>query len=356
MGIISWLKSKLIKVEYKTLINISDIIKIPTRDFFQDDIDKIKLIDKYKSDYLKALSKKNIVTTLDLDSNTLKKDMGMIMDLLLHNIFLESDISSLSNEELLIQKHKLKLYYDEINNMYTDAITRLVALKELYDKKQVLRRNRICLAEEINQLSNSLVIFLNQQASIVKELKTYQTLLNINSNDVDSTLLYYRYDKLLFMSDGIINKDDLDKFLSIEEKIAYIEIILEKYTYQNKDEISKLKNELFNLFYTSKDRKDKNKLLKQIIDLEKKFLLFYEYGFNLISEEDINTLYEIKFDILNCDIDYLRKSPIDKNDYGFENYKKIIFKKIEKIILGQNDYFNITLSINNRFEMFKNFF
>ena len=53
MGIISWLKSIFgkNKVEYKDLINICDIINIPTRETLKDDIDKIKLIDKHKDSY-----------------------------------------------------------------------------------------------------------------------------------------------------------------------------------------------------------------------------------------------------------------------------------------------------------------
>ena len=356
MGVISWIKKKIFKEENFTIVNISDTIKIPTRDFFKDDISKLNLIDNYKVKYLKVLSKKKLVTTLDLDSNNLKKDMVMVIDLLLHNIFLESDISSLAREELLIQKLKLKLYYDEINNMYTNAVTRLIALKELYAKRLVPRRNRMCLVEEINQLSNSLVIFLNQQSSIIKELKAYLALLDISNNDIDIPLLDYRYNKLLFISSNIINNKDLDKLSNIESKIAYIETILEKYTYQNKDEISRLRVELEELFNIPKDRKIKNKLLEQVINLEKKFLMYYEYGTNLVTEEDINKIYQIKFDILVCDIDYLRKSPIDKNDYGFEYYKKIIFKKLETIILGKNDNFNKIIPINDKFEIFKNSF
>ena len=241
------------------------------------------MIDKHKDSYLEVLSNKKIVTTLELDSNKLKKDIAMSVDLILHNIFTEQNISSLSNEELLIQKYKLNLYYNELNNIHTELITRLIALKELYDKRKVPRRNRMCLMEELNQLSNFLVIFLNQQVSIIKELKTFQTLLNISSKDIDSFLLDYRYNKLLFIASEIINKDELDKYSCIEEKIAYIETLLEKYAYWNKDKISKLRDELIELYSCSINRKNKDKLLEKIVSLEKKFLLFYDYGFNLIN-------------------------------------------------------------------------
>ena len=356
MGVISWIKKKFFKEENFTIVNISDTIKIPTRDFFKDDISKLNLIDNYKVKYLKVLSKKKLVTTLDLDSNNLKKDMVMVIDLLLHNIFLESDISSLAREELLIQKLKLKSYYDEINSMYINTVTRLIALKELYAKRLVPRRNRMCLVEEINQLSNSLVIFLSQQSSIIKELKAYLALLDISNNDIDIPLLDYRYNKLLFISSNIINNKDLDKLSNIESKIAYIETIFEKYTYQNKDEISRLRVELEKLFNIPKDRKNKNKLLEQVINLEKKFLMYYEYGINLVTEEDINKIYQIKFDILVCDIDYLRKSPIDKNDYGFEYYKKIIFKKLETIILGKNYNLNHSFTFGGGEYIFKKYY
>ena len=147
-----------------------------------------------------------------------------------------------------------------MNGLQTNTLTRLIALKELQKGRHVPRRNRMCLHEEINQLIASLVIFLRQQSAIIIEMKSYVEMININNSAIDLELLKLKYNKLIFISQGIINNDELDKFSNIEEKIAYIEIELEKYSYRNKSEIGLLNSKLEEIINTPKNKDNKNDL------------------------------------------------------------------------------------------------
>ena len=277
----------------------------------------------------------------------------MVQDLLLHHIFWDNDTLKLSTEELFIQKCKVKLYYGELDSLYRYTIARLIALNELHDQKVIPRWNRMCLAEEINKLSTSLVLYLTNQASIVHKLKAYIASMDINCGDIDTSFLINRYNKLLFISNDIIDVNDIESLPNIEDKIAYMETVLEKYVYCNKGKVQELRNELDNIFNVSSNKEE---LLRKVISLEKLFILFYEYGNKLVNEDDLKRLYEIKFNLLVSDIYYISSSPIKKEDKGFEYYKNIIFKKLETIILGKNKNFNDMDITGESFEKFKNSF
>ena len=59
MNIIDRFKKWFFQEEKIGLINIGDIIQIPGREYFKDDLAKLTQIDLYKEQYLNKLSKKN---------------------------------------------------------------------------------------------------------------------------------------------------------------------------------------------------------------------------------------------------------------------------------------------------------
>ena len=345
MELIKSIKSIFIKEQNFSLISINDIIYIPDRSFYKDDIDTIKLIDNYKDKYLKLLSQKKTLTTKELKFNDLEKDLIMNIDLLLHNLITEDNYTLLAAEEIMIQMTKFKLYLSKINEMEKETITRLIALKELQTSKKISSRNKNCLLEEINSLSNSLVIFLTQKKALTKEIDNYLNMVILKYDGIDHELLKERYDKVLFIASSL-NFNTISDNKTIQ--IAYIEKELEIYAYKHKDEIKKIEKELLELENIKKTTTNKNHLLNRITNLEKKYLLFYEYGINIILEEQLKKLYKIKFDILTCDINYLRNSPLNINDYGYSYYQTIIMNKIEKIVKGENINFKETFKDNTK--------
>lgn len=336
MNFINKLKSLFFNETQVGIINLGDIIQIPGRDYYKDDIEKINSIDSYKEQYLQLLSQKRTITTRELKFDNLQEDMIMNVDLLLHSIITDEHFLNLASEELMIQMAKLKMYLLEINKMEVETITRLIALKELEKGKGVPRRNKNCLTDEINNLSNSLVIFLGQKTAIQKEIDAYLRTISINNSEKDYDILFKRWENLWFISSSILEPSAVNRIDDLITKIAIVERWLEIYAYKNKNEIKMLDSQLEELNNIEKTKDNKKDLLEKISYLEQRYLLFYEYGRNVIYEEQIQNLYKVKFDILTCDIDFLRESPIHKDDYGFSYYQDIIFSKIERILKGEN--------------------
>lgn len=324
------------------IIRFGDNIVIPGRDYFEDE-NKIKLLELYKKHYIEELCKRKAVTTLNFNSNTLKQDMKMNIDLILRVLLDNEDFYLLAPEELIIQSLKLRMYYEEINALEEETILRLIALKEIEKSKKVPRHNRMALEEEINQLSIILEMYSYRKSAINIELKNYFDVLSTKDLEKQDTEIFkQRLDKLLFITDGIIDKKEIDKYEDIKIKIAILERLCERYAYRNRNEAEKIKNKLyhergflynFNMSYT-------------IIELEKKLLLFYEYGDETITKDDIKTLYNIKFENLTKSIIYDKKSPIKSSDYGLPFYKSIIADKIENIISLKNINFNLEFKEN----------
>ena len=339
MNFISAIKNLFLKDKKLNLIDINDILQIPDRAYYKDDLDKIKLIDLYKEQYNEILSKRKIKTSKELKLDNLQDKMIMYTDLLFHDILILEDYRKLANEELMIQMLKLKLFFSEILTIENEAITRLIALKEIKKSDKVLPQNKSSLNEEINNLTFSLIVFLNSRNAIVREIDTFLTMIEINDNVKDEKLLDEVYSKLIYISEDIV-PNNINNINDLIAKIAYLEKKLKIYAYTHDDEIGKLKEELENLRTIKKDKENKNELLNKILLLEKKYLKFYEYGINKISKDEMEKLFEVKFDILTSDIDNLKQSPIKKEDLGYEYYKDIISSKFEKIILGKNDIFN----------------
>lgn len=307
------------KREYNIgIIRFGDNIVIPGRDYFKDE-NKIKLLEEYKNHYIEELSRKNAITTLNFNSNQLKKDMNMNVDLILRVLMDNEDFYLFAPEELIIQSLKLKMYYEEISVLEEETILRLVALKEIEKSKRVPRRNRMALEEEINQLSIILEMYSYRKSVINIELKNYFDVLSTrNLEKQDTEILKERLNKLLFITDRIRDKEELDKYEDIKTKIAILERKCEKYAYSNKEEADRLKD--------SFDLSSENKIL-----------LFYEYGKDYYDLEFMKKFYSYKFNELTSNINNdTSSSPINKKDYGFEYYKDIVAYEIENM---QNSYY-----------------
>ena len=344
MGFFEFIKKLIYKEKETAMVNPGDIVSIPDRNSYKDNIEMINLIDSCKDKYLELLSQKRTLTTIDLKFDDLQENMIMNVDLLLDSIAID-DFFILAPEELTIQAEKLKLYFSSINEMENETIARIIALKELRENKRIPRRNRNRIIDLINNLSNSLIIYNGQKFAILEEMRSFFNMISINTSGIDNDLFEQKYKKLAFISSAIIS-DDENVTDDLVKKIAFLEKCIEIYVYKNKNEIKELDEEFSKLCSIVMNRRNKRELLDKITNLEKKYLLFYDYGKDLVSEEQIKKLYRVKFNILTSDIDYLRESPIDKDDYGYSYYKDIVAEKLEEILTGKNDNFNKTFRAN----------
>lgn len=256
------------------------------------------MLENYKKHYFELLKSKSVVMTPYFNSSNLKDQMNMYIDLLLRLLMENDKFYLYASEELLVQIAKLKMYYNDMIVLKNDIILRLVALKEIKKEKRIPRHNKIALDEEINSLSVILEMFLYREAGINIEVQNYYDVLKSKDlSDYDYSLLNKRLNKLLFISKGIINENNL--FDDIKLNVAFLEKECEIYAYKHKEEALKIK-ESFKL------------------EDEGKILLFYEYGKDIFDYDFIKKFYLFKFNRLVDDINNSSfDSPIKEDDYGF---------------------------------------
>lgn len=136
---------------------------------------------------------------------------------------------------------------------------------------------------------------------------------------------------------------NLDKNLQIDDRLTYAEILLNKFVYENKCLISKLKEQLD--LIANSEIKDKNKqqeIIDNLMKIKKYYNIFYNYGRNLIDDKDIEDLYQIIFNVytyfpLDCDFsEYYNSLPPNKEK---STYTKIVKSKLEIFKLGKSKIF-----------------
>lgn len=358
MNLFKWLTDKLKKRDYNIgIMRFGDNIIVPGREYCKNE-SQIEILEEYKKHYLEELFKRN-TTTLNFNSNILKLNMNMNVALILRVLMDNEDFYQLAPEELIIQSEKLKMYYEEINALETETILRLIALKEIEKNNRVPKRNRMALVEEINQLRIILEMYSYQKAAIAIELKNYMDMISIRVVEIKEDILNQRLNNLLFITDEIYDKKELEKYTYAKVKIAILERKCEKYAYLNKDEVETLKEKINRLTQEKIEENNRNDLLTTCIILERKLLLFYYYAnHSLIEENDLQKLYEFKFKLLTCNIYSLKDSPIKESDNGYPYYREIIEKKIEAFMQNENEsykeYFDIPSNLECIVKYLKN--
>lgn len=353
MNIINLIKKWLFKEEKIGIINIGDIIQIPGREYFKEEPGKTTQIDIYKEEYLKILSRRKLITSKQLSFDNLDELMLMNIDLVLR-LFLDEEelqhkivdvrtkVNMYIDKEIKIKK--LKLYLNDINNMETETIQKLIALKELAKGKRVPHINRFILNEKINQLTLSFITFLKRKYALQKEIINHQLINNIQPDNIEYCLelATKKYKDLLITATPHVDKKIIDYIenanIDIYSKIAILEKELEMYVYTSKEKAALMHEEVKELTKRRITSNNKEKLLTIIKAIENKYLIFDIYGRNLTSKDDWRNLYKLKFDILTLNINELNESPfIYINNREIKYYEEIISKKIEKILMNDNE-------------------
>jgi len=363
MNIIDFIKGlfKSKTIDTYNIISINDIVQIPKRDKLSKE--QVILLDKYKQEYSKILSNKKVFSSKDLTIGSFNEDIDINIHLLLNICINDKEKNSFgvqrkeNNIDLMIKILKLKLCQNSLSNMETEIITRIISLKEIYKEKKYLisfnKRNSI--DSEINNLTNTIVIYLNQKNAIQIEIDAYldsiETLSSSNTiskSDEDKYLIDRKNELLEMIS---IVMDEVPSIIegNIKLEIAQLERILEIYVYNHKEDIKKIDKELELLSKDIKSVSNREMLLEQITRLEFKYRIFDEFGRHIVTEEQINNLYRVKFDILTIDINNRRESPINKktNSKELEVYKQVVMEKIEKIVTGNNKYISLLFGSNS---------
>lgn len=309
-------------------------------------------VSNLKEEYLTFYENEDNYISLDSELfNEIKMYQDLALDIMHNDHFGNIASSIIDSKKLVYYSHKIT----ELNNTLKYKYITLCELRKAkkYLTKHmglyVLGRRKInilkALDHQINIINNMFVIS-NQKitdycacaiANYPKSLDEYQKI----------KLLIERLDTAVSDYQDLFNESiNLDKNLQIDDRLTYAEILLNKFVYENKCLISKLKEQLD--LIANSEIKDKNKqqeIIDNLMKIKKYYNIFYNYGRNLIDDKDIEDLYQIIFNVytyfpLDCDFsEYYNSLPPNKEK---STYTKIVKSKLEIFKLGKSKIFETT--------------
>lgn len=323
------------------IISALSIFPMPLRETFNND----NLIDFYKNEYLEKLANLKNIDILGLVAEDLQNNINMYINLVLatiNNTNHIEEITTFNRLEYLIKCSVLDIYQKNIEKMQAEATARLIALNEIRKENKFLGRNKKRIIErKADTLYISLYTLSSQEYAIKASISNYQnqTKYDYNPSEEEKNKEY------TLLDEEIKKLEYLKQILPIEEQInirknanfllsdiSLLRKNLAVYAYKNKAEGFKLK-EIFNNLQNS-GLND----LNQINELERKFLVFNEFGYNTITDEDIVEFYTYKFKLLTNDGKGLTEVFINDvpDRVTKENYRRIILKMIDSILKDTN--------------------
>ena len=313
-------------------------------------------VSNLKEEYLKFYENEDNYINLD---NELFNEIKMYQDLAL-DIMHKDHFGNIVNS--IIDSKKLAYYSQEITEINNTLKYKYIVLNELRkDKKYltkhmglyVLGRRKInilkALDHQMNIISNMFVI-ADQKITDYCACAIANYPKNINENTKYE--LENRYNKVEKDYKKLFNSSiNLDDSISIADEITYMEILIDKFIYENKDLINKLKEQLdiiaFNEIIDEKEQRAKISNLKKI---KMYYLIFYKYGRNLITKDDFNDLYQIIFNvytyfIFKSDFISYYQTLNEGNEKSF--YTNIVNSKVELFKMKKSPIFNANYLYSN---------
>lgn len=339
----------------KSIININDILPLPSRDMFKDNPKITTLIDYYQNHFFDILSTKKTLVSKNLSVDELYDELEMNADILLQIYkkitdnetpsYLPQNEKEVSEVINMVWFTKMEVYLMKLKDLEEDIIARLVALRELLEIR-IFKRNKLAILEEINRLNVCRLTIERKINAIKTDVENHLNIYSVTlSQEKDSfqkreNIKKYIYERLL-KSLKTINPQKALEISNISKniivKIALLERELDIYCYQNEEEVNSLNQELDKLSKEDFSPQNKEMLLEKIEKIEQKYLIFYDYG-TTVNKEDILNLYRLKFKILAIDIfnSEYKFARVYDNDIERSCYYQIIMEKLNDILLGNN--------------------
>ena len=317
---------------YLSLLDYNIIL--PSDDFYNTENNQL-LTSEYNNKYKEILSNRcKSSIDLKLDNIDLNIYVNIISKLTieLHNI---SDILNQSedrnNINLNIIINKLN-YYKSILSEYKDkSFIKIKVLDNILKRKILFHNKRSIIESEISNIKGKILICQNNISGIEKELNYYYSFSSNNIPKVDNEKEYlssiynrdYRFTKALKLN------IEYKKDISLSD-ICSIEILLENYLYNNKDLLSKIKEEYNTLLNSNIERNRKLRIINNLIN---KYMAIDK----LYKEKDIillNKLLVLKFNTI--EEDYINNGEKLINGYSYkeeiEYFGNIISNRIDNIV------------------------
>lgn len=317
-------------------------------------------VNKIKEEYLNFYDTEDNYIDLDKELfNEIKMCQDLALDIM-HNDHFGNIASS------IIDSKKLVYYSHEISEINNTLKYKYIALAELRkDKKYlakymslyVLGRRKINILKALDHqmnIINNLIVIADQRIYdySTKALANYPK--NINE-DIDCEL-EKRYDIVLKDYLNLFNDSNiLNKKINNADKITYMEIMLNKFVYENKNLIGKLKERLNAIANTEiEDIEHQNDIIRDLRKIKMYFNTFDRYGRNIIKKEYFEEIYQTIFNTINYypftyDIRSYCKNEANKEELMF--YSKIIKRKAELFIDKKSKIFETGIINDNIYQI-----
>ena len=232
----------------------------------------------------------------------------------------------------------------------------------------VLGKNKINV---IRVLDNQINIINNLLVVTNKNIYDYNSFVLANIPNMNKVDIHDELKELFEQVKGdyqnLFNiESNFEKELSITDKIVYLELFIDKFIYENKDLIVKLKEKLDIISNSEiKDKDEQKDIINKLMKIKKYYIIFDRYGRNKISKEDFEDLYQIIFNVYTYFADgeefkkyYLNQTRKCNDMYTKDElliYDRIINYKLDllrlkKSTIFNNNNFNSTI-LNILFEM-----
>ena len=317
-------------------------------------------VNKLKEEYLNFYDTEDNYIDLDKELfNEIKMCQDLALDIMHNDHFGHIASSIIDSKKLVYYSHEIT----EINNILK---YKYIALNELRkDKKYlakymslyVLGRRKINILKALDHqmnLINNLIVIADQRIYdySTKAVANYPK--NINE-DIDYEL-EKRYDIVLKDYLNLFNDSNiLNKKINNTDKITYMEIMLNKFVYENKNLIGKLKERLNAIANTEiEEIEDQNDIIRDLRNIKMYFNIFDKYGRSIIKKEDFEEIYQAIFNTINYypftyGIRSYCRNEANKEELMF--YSKIIKRKAELFINKKSKIFETGIINDNIYQI-----
>ena len=317
-------------------------------------------VNKLKEEYLNFYDTEDNYIDLDKELfNEIKMCQDLALDIMHNDHFGHIASSIIDSKKLVYYSHEIT----EINNILKYKYTALNELRK--DKKYlakymslyILGRRKINILQALDHqmnLINNLIVIADQRIYdySTKAVANYPK--NINE-DIDYEL-EKRYDIVLKDYLSLFNDSNiLNKKINNTDKITYMEIMLNKFVYENKNLIGKLKERLNAIANTEiEEIEDQNDIIRDLRNIKMYFNIFDKYGRSIIKKEDLEEIYQAIFNTINYypftyDIRSYCNNEANKEELMF--YSKIIKRKAELFIDKKSKIFETGIINDNIYQI-----
>ena len=313
-------------------------------------------VSNLKEEYLKFYENEDNYINLD---NELFNEIKMYQDLAL-DIMHKDHFGNIVNS--IIDSKKLAYYSQKITEINNTLKYKYIALDELRkDKKYlakymglyVLGKRKINILKALDHqmnIINNMFVIADQKITDYCACAIANYPKNINENT--KYVLENRYNKVEKDYKKLFNSSiNLDDNLTATDKATYIEIIIDKFIYENKDLIDKLKEQLDQIANSEiKDKTMQQEIIDNLMKIKMYYNIFNKYSRNKLTQEDFEDLYQIIFNVYTYfpfNNGFKNYCEIEANKQELKLYNNFLKLKLEMFFLKKSKIFETNI-INDK--------